>query len=87
MSRSRFVGLAGWALAGAAAAQGISESDSYRYQLELNADAKLCRQMERVYNAEFKRPWDRRAKRAAFGRVPGTKKDDALEAQLVYSAA
>lgn len=86
MSRSPYAGLAAWALAGAAAAQGISESDSYRYQLEVNADAKLCRQMERVYNADFKRPWDRKAKRTAFGRVAGTKKDDALEAQLVYSA-
>jgi hypothetical protein len=46
------------AWAGGAAAQ-IKEADSYKYQLELNADAKLCRQMEKVYNAEFRRPWQR----------------------------
>jgi hypothetical protein len=69
-----------------ASAQAISESDRYRYQLELNADAKVCGQMERLYNGTFKQPWERaKSKQAAFPRAPGVARNQALEGQLFYS--
>src|SRR5262245_66094553 len=40
-------------------AYAVNEGESYRYQLELNADAKLCGQMNKVYNGAFQRPWQR----------------------------
>src|SRR3954465_72950 len=71
-----------------ASAQAISESDRYRYQLELNADAKVCGQMERLYNGAFKQPWERaKAKPTTFPRAPGVARNQALEGQLFYSGS
>jgi hypothetical protein len=79
--------LAACMLTAQASAHAISEADRYRYQLELNADAKLCGQMDRLYNGAFKQPWERaKAKPTAFPRAPGVARDAALEAQLLYSA-
>jgi len=75
------------AIAGHASAQAISENDAYRYRLELNANAKLCGQMEKVFNGAFRQPWQRRkTKAAAIARVKGVARNEALEAQLLYSA-
>jgi hypothetical protein len=49
----------------AAAAHAIDERDSYRYQLELNGDAKLCGQMDKAFNSAFRRPWQRPKGKAA----------------------
>jgi hypothetical protein len=75
------------AAAGPLAAQPISETDVYRYELEMNADAKLCGQMAKVYNSAFRQPWQRgKAKAAAFARIKGVARSEALEPQLFYSA-
>jgi len=73
---------------GVAKASPIGDFDTYVYKLELNANNKLCRHMERVYNTEFRRPWDYRDRsmRDAFPRLEGVETDELARSDLRYSA-
>lgn len=61
--------------------------DTYRYSLEINRDAKLCRHMHRVYNSAFRQPWDFRECSAmeAVSRFDYVEPDPSLEPDLSFS--
>ena len=68
-------------------APAIDHFDVYRYRLEINQHPRLCEHMQRVYNGEFRQPWDYRDRSVsdAFPKLDYVVPDAVLEHDLFHS--
>jgi hypothetical protein len=74
-----------WGLGVPAFAAAIDYFDTYRYTLEIDKDAKLCRHMQDVYAKAFRQPWNYERPKHEIPRFGYVVPDSRLEHDLFFS--
>jgi hypothetical protein len=55
--KTHWMGLMGCLVLSQVQAEGFSEEQAFRYELEMSKDDTVCGHMQQVYNENFRQPW------------------------------